>query len=229
MTSWTLAGNSNGIDLVFRLGYSSKQIRMEASHVISRTFTFTVIGPGEPCDFVIAPPGDQEIFKNGFIRNTLVRTKVYIGFRTDPDDGTMVAILLDNSSIVIAKFLVIAKELGTEDMILDVLWIRSRILKGSEWYDDDDELSLYPGPWDAGWSGRSPRIKVTITIEGSPQFEWGDKTPAITKQMEDFAKSLVGRGAEVARFELPASSYPRPEQASYRVNRMTGIVVGRMI
>jgi hypothetical protein len=38
--------------------YSSKQIRMEALYVTSRTLTFTVIGPIEPYDFVIAPPGD---------------------------------------------------------------------------------------------------------------------------------------------------------------------------
>lgn len=38
--------------------YSSKQIKMEALDVTSRTFTFTVIGPIEPYDFVITPPGD---------------------------------------------------------------------------------------------------------------------------------------------------------------------------
>jgi hypothetical protein len=100
---------------------------------------------------------------------------------------------------------VIAKELGTEDMTLYMWWIRSGMLAGSEWYDND-ELSLYHYRWDAEWNGRFRSMKITVTMEGSPMFEWGDETPKMTKETEDFAKRLVGKEAELVRFEHPASS-----------------------
>jgi hypothetical protein len=181
--------------------YSSKQIKMEALDVISRTFTFTVIGPSESRGLGIEPPVYQDVFKNGLIRNILIRTKLHISVMSDPVDSSLRMGLLDTSGITTGEFLLIAKELGTEDIALDMWWIRFDILEGSEWHQD--ELPLYQGPWDEGWNGRFHRVKITVTVENNPRFDWEDETPEMTKHIEDFAKRLVGQNAEVVHFALP--------------------------
>lgn len=113
-------------------------------------------------------------------------------------------------------------------MTLDIRWIRSDILVGSEWYDGD-ELFLYHGSWDAGWNGMFRRMKITVTMEGTPIFKWGDETLTMTKKTEDITKRLVGGDTGVAHFELTGSSYPDPKLDVYEPNWTKGIVAERKI